>query len=221
MTPPIPETAYYERHLVRLLIGLYYCGKPMNSLLEGEMRQIDSIRELQRFDFWLREPGHLALALLYVHSSTPGDFVDQDEHFRATLDRALENDNADFHRVPSTGGSNFESLNDMLSFLASRALLSDRPSFTRSRQSSHQIVLEATGITFVTNVFETCPSFRWYRAQAEAIVRFFSSLEKIDLTAMNYLAPDLNSTRAAAVPLVPFIRQRYESIMASHLAPSS
>src|SRR5262245_55335445 len=141
MTPPLPDTAYYERHLVRLLIGLYYCGNPMNSLFEGPLRQIDSIRALQRFDFWLREPGHLALALLHAHASMPGDFIDQDEALRTALDRMLEDDNVDFHRIPSTGGSNFESLNDMLSYLASRALLSDRPSFTRTRASSHQIVL--------------------------------------------------------------------------------
>src|SRR5258708_564588 len=69
---------YFERHLARLLIVLYYCGQPTNSLLEGETRQVDSLWRLQQFDFWVREPGHLALALLRSYASS-GERVSEAE----------------------------------------------------------------------------------------------------------------------------------------------
>src|SRR5579872_2962805 len=67
--------AYFERRIARLLIVMYYCGTPVYSLLEGDTRQIDSMSLLQQFDFWVREPGHLTLALIHAYAATPALFA--------------------------------------------------------------------------------------------------------------------------------------------------
>ena len=63
---PEHEMPGAERHIARLIIALYHLGTASRSLWDGETRQVDSIKQLQQFEFWLREPGHLALALLRI-----------------------------------------------------------------------------------------------------------------------------------------------------------
>jgi hypothetical protein len=202
-----PETATFERDIARLLITLHYCGRPVNSLLEGEMRQIDSIWELQRFDFWVREPGHLALALLDTATS-------DDEPRRAAIERLLQNDAIDIRRV-GLSGSPYNVLEDFdftLSFLTSRGLVSDRPSFVRSKNYGHQVILENAGIGIVEKILADCPSFLWYKQQCETVAQFLTQLELVDLTTMSYLQPDLTPIQAASAPLVPVVRARYLNI---------
>jgi hypothetical protein len=202
--------AYFERHVARLLLVLYFGGQPTNSLFEADTRQIDSLVRLHQFDFWVREPGHLALALLKSYSSTP----ERLEDLRGSLDQMLKDDQADIRRVIRPGGSQniFEDLDYSLSFLTARALVSDRPSFARSRQHTHQIVLEAPGVKLVQQILDTCPMFHWYRAQCELVAAHFPRLEHYDLAMMTYLAPELSPAMAATVPLIPTIRQRYEQV---------
>jgi len=209
-TQDSPSATYFERHIARLLLVIYFCGQPTNSLLEGETRQFDSLARLHQFDFWVREPGHLALALLKSFASTPERFEQPD--LRAALDRMLADDHADIRRVSLSNGSQsiLEDLDFSLSFLTARALVSDRPSFARSRQTNHQLVLETNGVKLVQQILDTCPTFAWYRLQCELISTYFSRLERYDLAMMTYLSPELTPAMAATVPLVPFIRQRYE-----------
>src|SRR5258708_28528696 len=85
--------AYFERHVARLLLVLYFGGQPTNSLLDGDTRQIDSLARLHQFDFWVREPGHLALALLKSYSGTPERL--EELRLRDALDQMLKDDQAD------------------------------------------------------------------------------------------------------------------------------
>ncbi len=205
------SSVLFERHVARLLLVLYYCGRPTNSLFDAETRQTDSIWQLQQFDFWVREPGHLALALM---SLPPEQLEPQRDLLRAALDRMIEDRRANVRRVPLPGApyNILEDFDFSLSYLTSRALLTDRPSFTRSRASMHQIVLEAGGIEIVHKILENCPSFDWYRAQSETIAAFFPLLEKINLSEMPYLFPDLSPALAASVPLTPYIVKRYHEL---------
>jgi hypothetical protein len=205
---------YFERHLARLLIVLYHCGQPVNTLLDGETRQVDSLWRLHQFDFWVREPGHLALALLRSYASGSDRITETEGKLRESLDRMLKDDQADIRRVKVPGqGHNFlEDLDGSLSFLTSRSLVSDRPSFARSRQFTHQVVLEVEGVKFVQKILDTCPSFAWYRAQSELVAAHFTRLEHFDLTFMSYLAPELNPATAATVPLIPYIRRRMAAV---------
>jgi hypothetical protein len=195
-----------------MLIVLYYAGQPIDSLLEGQTRQVDSLWRLQQFDFWMREPGHLALALLRSYSSAPERFADTKDQLLAAFDRMLKDEQADIRRVKQPGASYnmLEDLDYSLSFLTARALVSDRPSFARSRQYSHQVVLETAGVQLVNKILDECPTFGWYRAQAELIAQYLPRLEHFDIAYMSYLAPELTPAMAATVPLVPFIRQRLE-----------
>lgn len=184
----------------------------MNSLLEGETRQVDSVWRLQQFDFWVREPGHLALALLRSYASSQDRF--DESKLRESVDRMLVDDQADIRRVKLLGtAQNFmEDLDASLSFLTARSLVSDRPSFARSRQFSHQIVLETEGVKFVQKIFDSCPTFAWYRAQSEVVATYIQRLEHYDLTFMSYLSPELNPATAATVPLIPYIRRRMATV---------
>src|SRR5512141_747591 len=69
-------SADFERHVARLLVVLYFSGQAVNGLIDGETRQIESLTALQRFDFWVREPGHLALALMQAYANWPDSFAD-------------------------------------------------------------------------------------------------------------------------------------------------
>src|SRR2546421_12793438 len=108
MVAPIENTVslkandYFERHLARLIVVLYYCGQPVSSLLDGETREVLSIWQLQRFDFWVREPEHLALALLHAYSNTP-DVLDK-AALQTGLQRLLADDQVDVRRVLLPGG---------------------------------------------------------------------------------------------------------------------
>jgi len=203
----IEQLTWFERHVARLLVVLYHGGRPVRSLLEGETRQFDSVWELQRFDFWVREPGHLALALLDTASA-------DDVERRATVDRMLLDDGLDTHRVALPGAS-YNTLADFdasVSFLTARALVADRPSFTRGKNYAHQIVLESAGIAFTERLLAECPSFAWYRQQCETVAAYFTQLELIDLTLMPYLAPELTPIQASSARLAGVIRNRYERI---------
>ncbi len=207
--PSRPE--YFERHVARLLVVLYHCGQPADSLLDGETRQVESLWQLQRFDFWVREPGHLALALLHAYVEAPDNFAATTATLRESLNRMLADDNADNRRITLPGApyNIFETFDHHLSFLTSRALISDRPSFARSRHQSHRIILETQGVKTVRQILDSCPAYHWYRLQSETVAAFFPILEKYDLTTMIYLAPDLTPAMAAATALIPSIRQRY------------
>src|SRR5215217_7863557 len=112
---------YFERHLARLLVVLYYCGKPVSSLLDGETREVLSIWQLQRFDFWVREPGHLALALMHAYTVGP-DRLEKDV-LHTGLQRLMADDQVDVRRVLLPGGpyNIFEDFDSRLSLLTSRA----------------------------------------------------------------------------------------------------
>ncbi len=200
--------------MARLLIVLYYCGQPVNSLLDGETRQVESLWRLQQFDFWVREPGHLALALIRSYAPGGDRLTDNDNKLRGELDRMLKDDQADIRRVkpPSNSNDFLEDFDASLSFLTARSLVSDRPSFARSRQFSHQVVLEVEGVKFVQKIFESCPTFAWYRAQSELVAANFTRLEHYDLTFMSYLGPELNPASAATVPLIPYIQRRMAAV---------
>lgn len=196
---------FRERHLARLLITLYFCGTPITSLLEGSTRQLDSLNRLQAFDFWMREPGHLALALLHLYSAEGGTLT---VNVGEAISRMTTDAQIDSRRVPAAGSPYrlYADLDDQLSFLVGAGLVTDRPSFNKNQQ--HQIVLETTGIALVEKIFAECASFAWHKAQGELIAALYPSLEKMDLIAMPYLAPELTPSLAAVVQLTPYVLMR-------------
>jgi hypothetical protein len=199
-----------ERHVARLLIVMYHCGEPTNTLTEGQTWRIDSRGKLSRFDFWVREPGHLALALLDASQHKPS-LIKDNALFKATLDRMLENDQADIRRVMLPGApvkpqGIAGELNLLLSDLAARALISDRPSFNKS--GGHQIVLENAGAELAKKIMVEAPSFVWYGAQCAAVKAFWPLLESYDLATMPYLG--LSPLMVAVSPLIPVIKERYQ-----------
>ena len=204
------EIAHQARHLVRLLIALHHLGTPTRSLWDGETRQIESIGAMQRFEFWLREPGHLALALLYV-LDTPRVATANGAAIRETIGQLLIDDSIDRRRVhwPGAPLQSLPDLYEALSFLSSRALVSDRPSFGAG---SHQIVLEAPGVAFVERVLKDCPAFGWYDFLGQTVARFWPILEALDLNTLAYLQPDLKPVQAARLSLIPFVRRRLDAL---------
>src|SRR5690242_18855349 len=60
---------FLERNAVRILFILYFCGERQLQLpLEEDLCylcRLDSESKLQKIDFWLRYPDHLAAALLH------------------------------------------------------------------------------------------------------------------------------------------------------------
>ncbi|MBX3065156.1 MAG: hypothetical protein U0528_07940 [Anaerolineae bacterium] len=207
---PDPALTFRERHLARLLLTLYYSGTPISSLFEGETRQVDSPARIHRFDFWMREPGHLALALIYATAQYPVEMTPQRDAVIAALTRMTDAGALDVHRVAIAGSylHAYADLDEHLAYLTSTALLTDRPSFTKGQQSTHQIVLETPGIALVQKILAECPAYAWYKAQAEIIALCLPALEKIDVNTMPYLAPDLTPALAAVMPLTSLVSKR-------------
>jgi undecaprenyl pyrophosphate synthase len=97
--------------------------------------------------------------------------------------------------------------------MTGRALVSDRPSFVRTRGKSHRVVLETEGVDLTKKILDTCPEFAWYRHQCELVAAHINILSTYDLSTMNYLAPEMTPAMAAAVAMAPFVRQRLEKIL--------
>jgi hypothetical protein len=203
----------FERHVARLLIVLYYCGQPVARLLDGETREAESLWQLQQFDFWVREPGHLALALLRAYADVPESIKGTD--LRAAVERMLNKDQVDIRRVPMPGApySIFSDFDDCLSFMTGRKLVSDRPSFVRTRGKAHRVVLETDGMELTRKILDTCPEFAWYRLQCELVAANINILSSFNLNGMDYLAPDMTPAMAAALAMAPYVRQRLEKTL--------
>ncbi|MHB8625697.1 MAG: hypothetical protein ACYDBJ_11675 [Aggregatilineales bacterium] len=214
--PTIPdmihEMPHFERHVARLLIALYHAGSPTQNLWDGETRQVDSIGQLQQFEFWLREPGHLALALLSVATEQPS----QADAIRPALGQLLIDDSIDRRRViwPGAPFQALPELNESLTFLSSRALVSDRPSFGAGSgpRSAHQIVLETAGIELARRIIETCPLFGWYDVLGQMTAQFWRWLGTFNLLTMPYLPRDVTASQVAVAPLLPLIQARYVAL---------
>ncbi len=208
----IHEMPHFERHVARLLIALYHAGSPTQGLWEGETRQIDSIGQLQQFEFWLREPGHLALGLLYIAQQQPS----QAEAARTALGQLLIDDSIDRRRViwPGAPFQALPELNEALTFLSSRALVSDRPSFGAGSGSraTHQIILETAGIELARQIIETCPLFGWYDVLGQMTTQFWQWLGSYNLLTMPYLPRDVTASQAAAAPLSMVVQARYAAL---------
>lgn len=207
-----PSADFPERTLARLLITLYYSGQPNSTLLEGETRLIESKRTLITFDFWMREPGHLGLALLDCYRINSDQFSPvQRDSLQTLIPRLLTDDNADRHRVMATASyAVFSDLDHWLGHLTAAALVSDRPRFTRSRQAkiTPQLILEPDGIQFTQKLLDQAPSLGWYRDQGETINACWNILAPLDLHAMSYLRPETTPTLASLQPLSPIIFKR-------------
>jgi hypothetical protein len=203
----ITHRRFFERHIARLVVILYFCGRPVRSMFEGETRQVDTLWELQRFDFWVREPGHLAMALL--SGATPEDTVR-----REAVDRMMAGGAIDQHRVNVFGAPahGLEDFDASIAYLTSRGLVTDRPSFMLSRSYGHQIILEAAGIALAERILTECPSYGWYRQQCAIVATFSDALSVIDLDSMPYLAPDLTPSQASSMPMMPYVRARYDRL---------
>lgn len=205
------ESFAYERHAARLILVLYVGGERSQGLFDGETYLFDSFTRLGRFDFWVREPGHLALALLDALKYKSARLSAQRDAVRGILDDLLRTANAEIHRVALPGtaykpwGISGE-MNLILSNLASRAVISDRPSFTKG--GSHQIVLEARGIALAQQILAQAPSFAWYHQQCQTVRDFWHILDSYDLAAMPYLG--MSPVAAASTPLISVIQQRYD-----------
>ena len=215
----MPDDEFRERQLAQLLITLYCCGSPTVTLLEGETRRIDSLQRLQRFDFWMREPAHLALALLYACQSTSMSTSmppsqNQRDLIQAAIARMLSARQLDVRRVRLMGASHklLADLNHSLAILTSCALITERPSFAKNQlkhqTTSTQIVLERSGIAVVEQILATAPTFAWYRAQGEIIAACADFLDAIDLQAMPYLSPDLKLADTITRSLTTVVWQR-------------
>lgn len=203
---------YFERHVARLLVALYHAGSPTQSLWDGETRQVDSITQLQQFEFWMREPGHLALALLYIVGEQPA----QVDAIRTALGQLLIDDSIDRRRIvwPGAPFQALPELNEAIAFLSGRALVSDRPSFGggNGTRAMHHIVLETAGIELARQIIETCPLFGWYDVVGLMTTQFWRWLGTFSLLTMPYLPRDITAAQVAVTPLLPLIQARYAAL---------
>jgi hypothetical protein len=124
---------------------------------------------------------------------------------RAAIVRIAQDDSADLRRIPLPGGRPGGDLDDLLSFLTARALVADRPAFTKAG-GPHKIILDSAGVAFVPSLLEASPMARWYQAQAVLVRNTHTYLERIDVP--DFLAQGILPPLSVSTPLSPVIRAR-------------
>jgi hypothetical protein len=196
------------RDAVRLLCILYYCGEPKQQLMlpftdnDDYTRCIDSEVKLQKLDFWVRYPDHLAAALLNGCESS-GALLDQMDDVRQTVQRIFRDDEPTIRVVPMQRylRGAYEPLDTVLVFLISRWLAYQR--VTRARRT--QYFLTVKGHAAVEALLRACPETAWYADRCHLLNRFFGHLSGEGIRSIQYLEP----TYAAAAnrTLIPSVEQ--------------
>jgi hypothetical protein len=189
-----------ERDAARVLCLLYFCGEEQHqlSLLDDVIHthSINSEMKLQKFDFWLRYPDHLAAALLRG-CEADGPLVHHIDEIKQII-RCIFNDREPIIRwIPMRKYLHgaYEPLDKVLGFLSSRALAGRRPQDGGQRT---EYFLTEKGAKAVEAMLSTCPEIQWYVERCQLITRFFGHLQGIDLRNIQYIEPAYGLTPALA-----------------------
>src|SRR5947208_1913739 len=123
------STTFVERDAVRILFIIYYCGERHLQLPlfdENDYTHtciIDSEIKLQKIDFWLRYPDHLAAALLYGCESK-GEFTKQADEIKQVIRNIFNAREPTLRWIPMRKylRGAYEPLDTVMAFLSSRNL---------------------------------------------------------------------------------------------------
>jgi hypothetical protein len=181
------------RDVVRILCLLYFCGEQNNQMFlfvdddKNYSHHINSELKLQKLDFWLRYPDHLALALLRL--CQPGEpFARQALDIQQIVINIFTAEEPHLRWIPMRRFFHgaYEPLDRAMLFLSSRKLAYRIVDRLQPRTTYY---LTAKGRTVVERMARECLEVQWYIDRCQLINRFFGDLSGFDIRKQQYMEP--------------------------------
>jgi hypothetical protein len=177
-----------ERDVVRILFILHYCGdRPFQSNMfdsEQYARCIESELSLQKVDFWVRYPDHLASALLR-ECRVGRPLAARCEEIKGVVRRIFADEEPDIRwtQMLRFRHGAYEPLDLVMSYLDSRRLAERRSAL---RGGPTRYYLTERGREAVEHMLEECSESRWYAERCQLISSFFGTLRGEEQRQIQY-----------------------------------
>jgi DNA-binding MarR family transcriptional regulator len=211
-----------ERQAIRILFILFHCSDNTTLPMFGDYTHvIETESKLQKIDFWLRYPDHLAAALLRGLEPTgigsPNLSLRSDE-VRVTVRHIFENREPILRWVPMRKylRGAYEPLDEVMTFLSSR-LLAYRRAAAHRRHISYYLTQK--GNEAVQRMLAECSETQWYSARCKLINDFFGHLNSFEIRKLQYLEGEYANTPHSQMidRVVDEVRRRFEKLFGESL----
>jgi hypothetical protein len=212
-----------ERHAVRILLILYFCrdhpDTPSIRLIGDDTHVIETEGKLQKIDFWIRYPDHLAAALLRgcepEGEISASGRTDEVKNLVREIFREQEPVLRWVPMLKYLRGA-YEPLDNVMVFLTSRNLAYRRIVEKRHRT---RYILTRKGYDAVQLMLQECPETRWYADRCQIINSFFGHLNSFEIRQLQYLEGNYAATpyREMIVPVEAEVRRRFERLFGEPL----
>lgn len=185
-----------ERQAVRILFILYFCSDSQDEqipMFEDYTRYVDSELKLQKLDFWIRYPDHLAAAL--IHGCQTGEhLVERSEEVKRVVRDIVNNQEPRLRWVPMRKylRGAYEPLDELMCFLTSRWL-----AYRRMIEKKHRTCYYLTrkGHDTIELMLQECHETLWYAGRCQLINSFYGHLNGFELRNIQYLVDEYANTR--------------------------
>ena len=190
------RNSFIERDAVRIMFILYFCCDdqlPFPGEYEDlHSRSIDSESKLQKIDFWIRYPDHLAAALLFG-CEAEGSLTKCKEEIKQIIRRIFSEQEPTRRWIPMRKYLHgaYEPLDTVMAFLSSRMLANRRVVEWGHRTRYY---LTSKGCSAVEGLLKECEESAWYKERCQLIQSFFKHLNGLDLRNRQYLEKDYAAT---------------------------
>ena len=183
-----------ERQATRILFIIYFCNDVRLPALplfpeypfDDFTHAIDSETKLQKIEFWIRYPDHLATALILGCEQPDGPLLSQAENVKRVVRNIIGDEEPTVRWVPMRKflyGAH-ERLDDVMNLLTSLDLAYRRVVEDGRRT---RYFLRPKGSRAVDTLLATCPHAQWYADRCSLIDTFFGHLDGISLRRIQYL----------------------------------
>lgn len=189
---------FLERDVVRILFILYFCGKktlqPSLFDVNDYTHLIDSESKLQKIDFWLRYPDHLATALLYgCEPDGNGKLAHRSEEIKPIIRHIFQSREPLLRWIPMRKylRGAYEPLDEVMAYVSALGL-----AYRRVVEWGHCIYyfLTPKGSCAVEGIQRECEESGWYAQRCQLINEFFGHLNGFEIRNLQYLQPSYKST---------------------------
>lgn len=215
------QSGAIERYAIRILFILYFCHDyplpgatqlPLDSSDQTSFWRIDSETKLQKIDFWIRYPDHLAIALLNL-IETNQTVTSQKEEIRDVVRKIFQDEEPVVRWIPMRKylRGAYEPLDNVMVYLSSRSLAYRR---IEERGRRNRYYLTPKGKQAVEAIITNCPEAKWYVSRCQLINSFFEHLSGFELRNIQYLDPSYSQAPYLATiqTIESQVRKHFEQI---------
>jgi len=180
-----------ERRIVRILFILYFFDDKAGaiSFLNDRVSVIESETKLQKIDFWICYPDHLAAALLRgceIEGLGNSKLINRKQEVCSAVRDILRNREPEIRWIPMRKylRGAYEPLDEVMVFLVSRNLARRRV-VENGRRVHYE--LTSRGSEVVQTMIRECQETEWYAQRCRLIRDFFNHLNGFEIRKLQYL----------------------------------